>query len=225
VTRSIVLAACALALVLTVSSATAANPGDPFKLGVVNTINATTTLSGVTPAGQLSVRNTDPAVYALRAATSGDNANAVYGLHSSTSGQAAAVRGDSASSAAGAFAVFGLLSSTSAGADSAAVRGRNDGTGASGFGVYGSHAGSGIGVYGSSLNGEGVRGRTTGGTAVRGISGSGVGLRGESASTAASSAAVVGELTATNVRVSWQVTAVRHDAYARAHPLRVVVPK
>jgi hypothetical protein len=28
-----------------------------------------------------------------------------------------------------------------------------------------------------------------------------------------------------DVRVSWQVTAVRHDAYARAHPLQVVVPK
>jgi hypothetical protein len=57
-----------------------------------------------------------------------------------------------------AFALHGIISSTSPGPYSAAVRGHNNGTGASGIGVWGSQDGSGWGVYGTSVSGIGVRG-------------------------------------------------------------------
>jgi hypothetical protein len=82
----------------------------------------------------------------------------VYGKHTDATGAAAAVRGDSASTAPKAYAVYGLLSSTNPGFDSAALRGESKSTTSSGIGVYGSQAGSGFGVYGSSANGSGVGG-------------------------------------------------------------------
>ncbi|MFI5201790.1 MAG: hypothetical protein ACHQNE_05345, partial [Candidatus Kapaibacterium sp.] len=54
-----------------------------------------------------------------------------------------------------AVAVEGEVTSTAPGGYSAAVRGKNDGTGGNGIGVYGSHAGSGWGVYGTAPSGTG----------------------------------------------------------------------
>jgi trimeric autotransporter adhesin len=67
----------------------------------------------------------------------------------------------SSSLSAGIFPIYGLLSSTGPGSGSAAVRGENQGTNGNGYGVYGSDAGSGIGVFGVSHSGDGVRGNTT----------------------------------------------------------------
>ncbi|MCB9859733.1 MAG: tail fiber domain-containing protein [Phycisphaeraceae bacterium] len=61
-----------------------------------------------------------------------------------------------------AAAVRGVLDRSSPGSFSAAVRGENRGIGVLGIGVWGSHDGSGWGVYGSSPAGTGVRGHTTG---------------------------------------------------------------
>ncbi|WP_211345676.1 beta strand repeat-containing protein [Paraflavitalea soli] len=58
-------------------------------------------------------------------------------------------------------AVRGIVSSTSPGGFSSAVRGINNGTGGLGVGVYGSQAGSGWGVYGTTPNGLGVYGNAT----------------------------------------------------------------
>jgi hypothetical protein len=80
------------------------------------------------------------------------------------------VSGVSASSAANASAVYGEITNTSPGAFSAAVRGKNDGTGGTGIGVYGSQAGAGWGVYGTSVSGIGVN--ATGGSGI-GVAGSG----------------------------------------------------
>jgi hypothetical protein len=208
--RSFGLALAAIALLAAPSSG--ANQGDALKLGLANTINLSTSLSGNTPAPQLFVSNTNAgangaikgqsssavanafSVYGLLTATApagtsaavrgenkGTNANgygvwgshagggvgvygtaatgiAVYGKHTG-GGTAAAVRGDSASTAASAFALYGLLSSTGPGGGSAAVRGENKGTNAGGYGVWGSQAGAGTGVYGSSANGRGVYGQ------------------------------------------------------------------
>ncbi len=82
--------------------------------------------------------------------------------------------GVSASSAADASAVYGEITSTGPGPFSAAVRGQNDGTGGDGIGVYGSHDGSGWGVYGTSASGTGVFGVATTGTGVSGSSTTGV---------------------------------------------------
>jgi hypothetical protein len=58
-------------------------------------------------------------------------------------------------------AVRGIVSSTSAGGFSAAVRGFNAGTGGLGIGVWGSQDGSGWGVYGTTPNGLGVYGNSS----------------------------------------------------------------
>jgi hypothetical protein len=54
-----------------------------------------------------------------------------------------------------AFALHGIISSTSPGVSSAAVRGQNNGTGDLGIGVWGSQNGFGWGVYGTSVSGRG----------------------------------------------------------------------
>ena len=80
----------------------------------------------------------------------------VYGAHLASTGTNAAVWGITNSTEANAVAVLGEVNSTTPGAFSAAVRGINSGTGAAGIGVWGSQAGSGWGVYGTSGTGFGV---------------------------------------------------------------------
>ncbi|WP_019945839.1 beta strand repeat-containing protein [Dyadobacter beijingensis] len=58
-------------------------------------------------------------------------------------------------------AVRGIVSSASPGGFSTGVRGINNGTGGLGIGVWGSHAGSGWGVYGVTPNGIGVYGNAS----------------------------------------------------------------
>lgn len=84
------------------------------------------------------------------------------------------VFGSTRSTAARASAIFGEITSGTPGAYSAAVRGQNDGTGASGIGVYGSQAGGGWGVYGTSESGIGVNGLACSGVGVAGSSAIGV---------------------------------------------------
>ena len=61
-------------------------------------------------------------------------------------------------------AIYGELTSTACGINSAAVSGYNNTANANGFGVWGGHAGQGSGVYGTAPFGTGVRGvsRNTG---------------------------------------------------------------
>jgi len=93
---------------------------------------------------------------------------------SGTSETGIGVSGVSASTAASAAAVYGEITRTSPGPFSAAVRGKNDGTGTNGIGVYGSQAGAGWGVYGTSETGNGVYGTATSGVGVAGNSTTGV---------------------------------------------------
>jgi hypothetical protein len=71
-----------------------------------------------------------------------------------------AIAGTSASTAADATAIVGTINTTTPGLLSAGVRGVNNGTDSAGFGVYGSHAGHGCGVYGFTAGsfGNGVLG-------------------------------------------------------------------
>ncbi|HEX9147611.1 MAG TPA: hypothetical protein VF958_00490 [Thermoanaerobaculia bacterium] len=55
-------------------------------------------------------------------------------------------------------AIYGELTSTACGIDSAALSGYNNTANANGFGVWGGHAGQGSGVYGTSPFGTGVHG-------------------------------------------------------------------
>ena len=240
------------------------------------------------------------------------DAAGVYGLASSSAATGAGVRGfaggegvgvsgESASTADNAAGVLGTIGSTSPGSGSAAVRGVNNGTGVFGVGVWGSHAGSGWGVYGSSPAGKGVVGESTTGLAgyfagnvqVTGTLTKGAGAfridhpldpahaylqhsfvespdmkniydgvvrtNGKGFATVTLpayfqalnkdfryqltviakpgqfvQAMVVKEIahnrftletSKPNVKVSWQVTGIRHDRYANAHRIQVVVPK
>jgi len=80
----------------------------------------------------------------------------------SAAGDILSIRGDGTvvatnpSTADNTVALHGILSSTSPGAWSAAVRGQNNGTDVHGIGLWGSQNGSGYGVYATSVSGAGV---------------------------------------------------------------------
>ena len=93
-----------------------------------------------------------------RSSSTTANGPGVYGLHSPTTGSAAGVLGETNSADANATGVTGTVVSTSPGAGATAVRGINSGTNGNGYGVWGSHAGSGDGVLGQSSSGIGVLG-------------------------------------------------------------------
>jgi hypothetical protein len=109
-----------------------------------------------------------------------------------------------ASTTSSAFGVHGIISSTSPGISSAAVRGQNNGTGGSGIGVWGSQAGSGWGVYGTSVSGRGVFGwaTNTSGTNFGGYfqsaSTSGYGVYGEASAASGGTYGVFGQSNSTS---------------------------
>ncbi|MEQ1822733.1 MAG: hypothetical protein ABL949_09495 [Fimbriimonadaceae bacterium] len=87
------------------------------------------------------------------------------------------IRAQNATTVNNATGLHGVISSTTPGAISAAVRGQNNGTGANGIGVYGSHNGSGWGGYFTSATGRGVYAQV-GGTSGIGVYGNSVGTAG-----------------------------------------------
>ena len=85
----------------------------------------------------------------------------VFGEHFAVSGTEPGVLGQTHSTTGLAVGVLGVVVPTAPGGSSAAVRGINNGTGGSGIGVWGSQAGSGWGVNGTTASGVGVRGVAT----------------------------------------------------------------
>jgi hypothetical protein len=126
-------------------------------------------------------------------------------LNATASGSASAITAKAATGTAldastsstdgGATAIVGTVASKSPGGSSAGVLGQNNGTGGLGIGVYGSQAGSGWGVYGTTPSGIGMYGYSGAGTGVQGgsstgpavsaTSTSGIGVDGHSTSNAA----------------------------------------
>ena len=104
----------------------------------------------------------------------------VWAHRDSTTGSWPAIHGECDSEASNGSAIRGIMTSTTPGSFSAAVKGVNNGTGGSGVGVYGLQDGSGCGVYGITPSGRGVWGSSTSGTGVYGSSASGVGVQGDS---------------------------------------------
>ena len=96
-------------------------------------------------------------------------------LNLSASLSGAIASGTNNTTAVNASGLTGTISSTTPGANSAGVRGINNGTGSFGIGVWGSQAGSGWGVYGTTSgdDGQGVRGEAFDGTGVFGTSSTG----------------------------------------------------
>ena len=141
-----------------------------------------------------STTATGTGVYGQNSSNAG---NAVYGAATNPTGTPIGVHG--VSNASEGTGVRGLATSTSPVGNSAGVQGTTNSTTASGFGVFGSHAGTGAGVYGESPGGFGVRGHSTNPTGVTygvagtAISSSGIGVRGSVFTTTGSSVGVSGE--------------------------------
>jgi hypothetical protein len=157
---------CLLGVVLAALATTAsARAASYLQLGASNTSNASTTLTGATAGPELKVVNANGSNHTLLAqSTGGGSGIALYGQHTTAAGAGSAVRADSASTAPAAFSVYGLLTSSTPGFAAAAVRGENRGTTGNSYGIYGSHAGAGVGVEGSSKSGYGVFGASSTGT-------------------------------------------------------------
>ncbi len=92
----------------------------------------------------------------------------VVGKHTSTEGTAPGVGGYTNSLSADAAGVIGVVNSSNPRRSSAGVRGINNGTRRTTFGVFGSHAGEGVGVLGTTVSGQGVHGAATSGVGVIG---------------------------------------------------------
>jgi trimeric autotransporter adhesin len=111
--------------------------------------------------------------------TQAEAANALVDMtNSSTTGTIGAIRGTNASQDGSANGIWGVISSTTPGGFSTAIRGTNNGTGGLGIGVTGTQAGSGWGVYGTTPSGIGVYGLSTSGFGTYGSSTSGTGVYG-----------------------------------------------
>ncbi|MEO5681752.1 MAG: hypothetical protein ABIQ88_03870 [Chitinophagaceae bacterium] len=96
------------------------------------------------------------------------NSGALFSLTNSNTGSA--LLGINSSANANAIAVEGKISSLAPGTGATAVKGTMLGTGADGSGVWGSHAGSGEGVLGTSSSGFGVSGKSQSAAGVFGTS-------------------------------------------------------
>jgi hypothetical protein len=187
--------------------------GGNVLLGATNSCNSTTGLTGSLNGNLLNLTNTNTGASAV--AIRGDIHSILAAVVGNNTGAGAGVLGSSSSSAASAEGVFGRLTSTAPGSGSSAVRGHVYGTNGNGYGVYGSHAGSGTGVRGVSVGGTGLFGlhsagsgtdpgvegdtkSTAGGRGVFGlhsaVSGTGPGVEGQTKSTAESAAGVVGKV-------------------------------
>lgn len=104
-----------------------------------------------------------------------NNASTLFSL--TNDGDGTSLEGVNNTTTSSITAVRGIVSNTAPGGFSSGVRGINNGTGGLGIGVWGSQAGSGWGVYGTTPNGLGVYGNATAnGTGVYANSNTGTGL-------------------------------------------------
>jgi hypothetical protein len=179
--KGIALGAATCFVMLAVTSALAGTGiGDVFNLGQVNSVDDTSTLQGNVPSGaQLFVKNQGAGAGVRGEAAGG---RGVVGAHTGAAGTNAGVEGDTSSDDNAAVGVLGRILSAAPGMDSAAVRGINPSTQAGRYGVWGSVAGSGFGVFGDAKGGSGVHGEATTGTGVLGTADTGIALRGLSSS-------------------------------------------
>ncbi len=97
--------------------------------------------------------------FAIPYAATDNNAASLFSL--TNNGDGVSLDGTNNTTSSSVSAVRGTISSTSPGGFAAAVRGINNGTGGLGIGMWGSHAGSGWGVYGVTPNGLGVYGNAS----------------------------------------------------------------
>jgi hypothetical protein len=161
----------------------ASGAGRGFSINMTST--AGTTYGGYitnsSPAGYgLWVNNTALTgnTYGIRSENNSPDGYAIYAVHDNSAGDGPAIFARTDSLSAGAYAIHGVVANGTAGGGGAAgVRGENLAT-TNGYGVYGTHAGAGWGVYGFAPSGRGVYGLSTSGIGVRGQSTSGIAVNG-----------------------------------------------
>ncbi|WP_294237504.1 MULTISPECIES: collagen-like protein [Chryseobacterium] len=126
------------------------------------------------------------------------NAGNLFSL--TNNGDGASLEGINTTTTSNIAAVRGMVTNTSPGGFSAAVRGNNSGTGGLGIGVYGSQDGSGWGVYGTNPAGIGVYGNgTAAGYGVYANSNTGTGLNAVSTNGIAASMSIFNTTNNNNV--------------------------
>ena len=156
--------------------------------------------SGAVSAGVRGIN--DGAGFAVRGLA--QTGTGVSGVHQAGAGTAAGVAGET-NAPLGGVGVRGEVLPTNAGLLSTGVRGINNGTGSLGYGVYGSHAGSGPGVYGYSPTGNGVRGLSDTEIGVFGkhdnATGTQPGVHGETDSSAADAVGTRGVITSVSAAI------------------------
>jgi len=118
-------------------------------------------------------------------AQTGGTGYAIKALSTSTTNTTPTILAQSSSINPSVFCIQGEITSSFPAGNSTGVRGINDGTGSDGIGVWGSHAGSGWGVFGEVVSGRGVFGLATGG---------GTGVLAEASSSSAGGNALIAEI-------------------------------
>lgn len=119
--------------------------------------------------------NNGAGTFTLPYSAAENNASTLFSI--TNNGDGTSVEGVNNTTTSNIAAVRGIVSSASPGGFSAGVRGINNGTGGLGVGVWGSQAGSGWGVYGTTPNGLGIYGNASAnGTGVYANSNTGTGL-------------------------------------------------
>lgn len=183
--KGVVLGAVTSILVLTATVAVAGTGvGDVFNLGETNTVDRQSALIGATPNAELFVRN------------DGDG-RGIVGTTGSTTATGQGVLGR-------------VISTNPVDPDAAGVRGMMNGPDKNGYGVWGSHAGGGTGVYGTTTGGAGVLGSATTGNGVTGQSVTGIGIFGITTG----GAGVVGRNNGTTRSVNGDQPGVSGNAFA-----------
>lgn len=172
----------------------------------------TLTNTGTGGSGNFLINNAASTSNALTGSSNGTGVG-VLGLHTAATGTSAGVRGESNSTDGSAVGVAGVITPTSPGGFSAGVRGINNGTGGLGIGVYGSQAGSGWGVYGTTPSGIGVHGNSTSGFGLYGLSTSGTGVYGTSTNSVAGQFEITNS-TSTSTAVVTNQSGLGHGVYA-----------
>lgn len=130
--------------------------------------------------------------------TTVNNASTLFQINND--GDGTSLEGSNNSTSSSIAAVRGIITSTTPGGFSAAVRGVNSGTGGLGIGTWGSQAGSGWGVYGVTPSGIGVYGNSSGaGYGVYANSNTGIGLTATSTNGVAANIQIVNNANSSNV--------------------------